>query len=289
MHYTKVYFDDDTISVKRDNANDYCFCEYETQLATILSEDNNLAAQIEDPIADCKTYDRCNLWIGLNDKRMESNYTWETIDHVCYTNWANNKPDLLYSNNEDCVFMNNNGEWDDATCNSTITTSDDIIRIVNGFVCNLPCYTLTLGSVDYNIELSSNGNYYRVLFDSGYDGSTDRIDANIFCQCEFGTELATILSENANLEAMVNAGEDCNQEFGCYLWIGLNDIRMEGNFTWETNDYVNYTNWKSGHPSNASDDIDCVLLSGDGKWQSAPCDNSGSIVSIISGFICNAQ
>ncbi|NCR19957.1 MAG: hypothetical protein GPJ22_23555, partial [Microcystis aeruginosa LL13-03] len=53
-----------------------------------------------------------------------------------------------------------------------------------------------------------------------------------------------------------------------YLWIGLNDATVEGNFQWVNGEPVTYTNWYSGQPSNSGNIEDYAHLnfSNPGRW-----------------------
>ena len=44
-----------------------------------------------------------------------------------------------------------------------------------------------------------------------------------------------------------------------YFWIGLSDLKNEGEFRWESNtDAPSYSNWRSGEPNNFKGNEDCV-------------------------------
>lgn len=64
------------------------------------------------------------------------------------------------------------------------------------------------------------------------------------------------------------------------LWIGLNDLRKEGQFAWSDGTPFNssvYSNWNEGEPNNAGDE-DCVERRGSG-WNDEQC-------SAIRFYIC---
>lgn len=48
------------------------------------------------------------------------------------------------------------------------------------------------------------------------------------------------------------------------LWIGLNDIAVEGTFAWVSGASVNYTNWETGQPNATTPSTDAVFMYGNG-------------------------
>lgn len=56
-------------------------------------------------------------------------------------------------------------------------------------------------------------------------------------------------------------------------WIGLNDLKNEGTFTWSDNTPFNYMNWNGGEPNNAGEE-DCanIIPWGGGSWNDLNCD-----------------
>ena len=71
-------------------------------------------------------------------------------------------------------------------------------------------------------------------------------------------------------------------------WIGLNDIKKEGDFVWIPYDIsvktTNFTNWEWNEPSNQGNE-DCVKMwkvFGSVKWNDAICASSRN----IDGYIC---
>ncbi len=49
------------------------------------------------------------------------------------------------------------------------------------------------------------------------------------------------------------------------VWIGFTDAYSEGNFSWNTGEPVNYTNWEPGQPNNSDNDQDYTVIY-NGKW-----------------------
>ncbi|XP_070552350.1 low affinity immunoglobulin epsilon Fc receptor-like [Ptychodera flava] len=54
------------------------------------------------------------------------------------------------------------------------------------------------------------------------------------------------------------------------LWIGLNDIRVEGRFKWINRAPYNYRRWSRGEPNNYKNE-DCVEMYRNGHWNDLKC------------------
>ena len=66
------------------------------------------------------------------------------------------------------------------------------------------------------------------------------------------------------------------------LWIGANDLRKEGTFTWSDGKAFAFSNWNPGEPNNYRGAEDCVhfhIKNSERRWNDYPC-------SIVLGFIC---
>ena len=60
------------------------------------------------------------------------------------------------------------------------------------------------------------------------------------------------------------------------MWIGANDLRLEGKFRW-AGSYtpVSYSNWGRNMPDDFRGSQDCVHMWGtEGKWNDLPCDHT---------------
>jgi len=88
----------------------------------------------------------------------------------------------------------------------------------------------------------ANGNSYYLLDQSSWTAA--RAEA-----VSLGGDLVTIndAAENAWVFAQFGAfgGVDRN------LWIGLNDVAVEGTFVWSNGEPVTFTNWSPGEPNNS--------------------------------------
>lgn len=99
--------------------------------------------------------------------------------------------------------------------------------------------------------------------------------ARTSCQ-QLGADLVTI--SNAGIQSFLE--ESCPYRS---LWIGLNDLYNENNFTWIGNSTIllkeSYSNWKQYEP-NDKDDEDCVVMDiwDQNKWNDLNCSANRSYI-----------
>ena len=65
------------------------------------------------------------------------------------------------------------------------------------------------------------------------------------------------------------------------IWIGLNDIKTEGNFEWTDGTKFNYANWDEGEPNNTSNTRQNCVQKPKWKgyrWVDTRCSNNRSFI-----------
>ena len=117
-----------------------------------------------------------------------------------------------------------------------------------------------LGSKEFD------NHYYRY-----YSTQMSWEEARFFCE-QRGGHLATISSSSENeFVSSLFSGES--------VWLGGNDVNVEGQFTWYTNELFSYTNWASGEPNDGkSGGQDYIHMYKSGLWD--------DIQDTKLGFIC---
>ena len=139
------------------------------------------------------------------------------------------------------------------------------------FVILLLWYT-TCESSTYNHEISDTGNYIRVGGDTGHNWR----ESDTYCQSVFGTHLASFHSTSENSDAIANGS--WVSTYG-QIWIGLNDIDVEGDYVWIDGTPFDYENWEDKQDTISEN---CVRISvNDGGWNDIACST------LYFGFICN--
>jgi hypothetical protein len=95
-------------------------------------------------------------------------------------------------------------------------------------------------------------------------------------ECEArGAELASVHSDMEN-QLIVGA-----PAVGTSIWIGGNDLLVEGTFEWADGSDWGYENWADTEPNDVNGDEDCALVLPGGEWNDDPC--TGALV-----FACKA-
>lgn len=96
-------------SVAEDRCNDWG-----GHLASIRSNLEQLTVITNVP----SNFTGSNVWIGLNDTRLEGSYMWNDGSPTDYTNWLSSTPNLNIF--EDCVAISfPTAYWDDLNCTAT--------------------------------------------------------------------------------------------------------------------------------------------------------------------------
>jgi hypothetical protein len=87
-----------------------------------------------------------STWIGFTDELVEGKFLNSLGDTLIYRNWKNGQPDNL--NNEDYVFMDGNGLWNDAS-------NDNLFRFIIEFDINTGVFMSKYQNLD-----ASNSNFF---------------------------------------------------------------------------------------------------------------------------------
>eukprot|EP01084_Bolivina_argentea_P048113 88667_1 len=215
-----------------------CQSQYGTDLATIVSEaDATEALRVANTIDASK-----NIWIGLNDLDTEGTYVFEdgtACDDFCPQIWKTGEPND-YNALEDCAYIR-------------IRNVDEIYN--NNMVNDVGC-TENANAAMCNAQIVQSRTYE--IVDTG--GPYTRASAQSACQTQFGTDLATIVTEADAFEAlrMANTIDD-----SINIWIGLNDLNTEATYAFEDGTpcygYCPQI-WKTGEPNDYNSAEDCALI-----------------------------
>ncbi|XP_071940909.1 macrophage mannose receptor 1-like [Antedon mediterranea] len=204
-----------------------------------------------------------DIWTGLNDRHTDGKFAWVDGTSLDFEAWAMYEPKsgvvLPDGSSSDCVKMMNSaeqtGKWDDVDCSS-----------LNAYVCQQPLNP-TLPVNPDNIEYCGQPNF-RKYGDSCYMMDTTKRDfasARQLCENQ-NSELASIPDgyEQVFVESLVYGN---NNE---PVWIGMIDMKVEGEYMWLDGWPIWYTNWAENEPSKGPGE-GCVRVNDDGTWEDATC------------------
>jgi hypothetical protein len=214
-----------------------------------------------------------HLWIGLNDKVDEGTFTWSSGEDATFSNWLTGEPNngegWYEDPNEDAVVLSApnsgiDGQWIDVPENWE-GASVGVVEI------DPSQPTILSGPTVYN------GHVYYLLNTANWNSAEAGAVG-------LGGHLAEINDAVENTWVLNTFGG-----FGAvnrYLWIGLNDRKVEGTFAWSSGAALTYHNWMSGEPNNGvgwydDPNEDAVVMkspnSGNsGQWIDVPEDWGGA-------------
>ena len=96
------------------------------------------------------------------------------------------------------------------------------------------------------------------------------LNAQYLCELE-GGNLVSIHSEAENALVAILANRRST-------WIGLNDMKTEGDWMYTDGTSYDYSNWRDGEPSNSGGIEDCTEILSNGVWTDAPCTGKKTFV-----------
>uniref|UniRef100_A0A8D0H0A0 Mannose receptor C-type 2 n=1 Tax=Sphenodon punctatus TaxID=8508 RepID=A0A8D0H0A0_SPHPU len=196
------------------------------------------------------------LWIGLNDVKLQMNFEWSDGTPVRFTYWHPFEPNNFRDSLEDCVTIwGPEGRWNDSPCNQTLPS-----------ICKKP------GRVSQGREEEDHGcrKGWKWHSPSCYWLGEDRVtysDARKTCM-DNGATLVTITNrfEQAYVSSLIHSWEDE------YFWTALQDINQTGSFRWLSGDEVMYTHWNRDQPGyNRGGCVALATGSAMGLWEVKNC------------------
>ncbi|KAK9396213.1 macrophage mannose receptor 1 [Crotalus adamanteus] len=197
------------------------------------------------------------LWIGLNDLKIQMFFEWSDGSPVTYTKWLRGQPTHTNNRQEDCVVMKGkDGYWADEPCD-----------MEHGYICKRKPLKKT-PEKDIIDEGCSKGwkRYYLFCY---MIGSTFASFAQADQRCtENGATLAYI--ENRYEQAFLTSLVGFRTE--PYIWIGLSDIQEKGTFRWTNGQPVQFTHWNSEMPGRKPGCVAMTTGFTAGLWDLLKCE-----------------
>nr|XP_008161018.1 macrophage mannose receptor 1-like isoform X2 [Chrysemys picta bellii] len=204
------------------------------------------------------------LWIGLNDFKVQMFFEWSDGTPVTYTKWQHGEPTRT-NRQEDCVAVKGqDGYWADHLCEKKV-----------GYICKRK----PLSQVSQEMESTDAGcrkgwkRYGTYCYSIGQIPRTFS-EANKICERN-QSYLASIENryEQAYLISLVGLRPEQ------YFWIGLSDVEEQGTFKWTNGEAVLFTHWNSAMPGRKPGCVAMRTGTAAGLWDVLNCE-------MVETFLC---
>ncbi|KAF4023228.1 hypothetical protein G4228_015619 [Cervus hanglu yarkandensis] len=204
------------------------------------------------------------LWIGLNDIKIQMYFEWSDGTPVAFTKWLRGEPSHENNRQEDCAVMKGkDGYWADRACERLL-----------GYICKMKAQAQTPGVVE--VEAGC-----RKLFAKGKHEKKTWFESRDFCRA-LGGDLASINNkdEQQAIWRLITASGSYHELF----WLGLTYGSPSEGFTWSDGSPVSYENWAYGEPNNYQNVEYCGELKGDPgmSWNDINCEH-------LNNWICQIR
>jgi len=199
------------------------------------------------------------LGIDLSNRKSIVEGVLKALNHSGYMNFKIGEPNN--AEGEDCVVADHTDHfrWMDVRCSNVhhVLCEASPVGIIQK-VCDEESYKFD----DNTCFWVSDSRY---TFEQAEQVCKDR-----------GMELASIHSVEEHIYVVDLSPMN--------MWIGLNDLEVEGIFKWTDNTTLNFEYWCDGEPNNESGHEDCVEFRHDdqfldkchGKWNDYVCDHGNA-------------
>lgn len=246
-----------------------------------------------------------DVWLGVSDRDVEGVYlAWDgTIP--AWGNYASGEPND-YGGTEDCIEMYAWGGWNDLPCKSKLAfVCEDVCTAGQdedgdgagrcGADCDDSSTALRPGAddvcgdgIDQDCDGLTDG---ALMCDAGCvtlaAGTTPLVACAKARTWDVGRKACAAALAGGDLAWFSDAAEQAAAVAALHavlpatdVWIGLNDVAVEGVYAWPAGDVTTWTAWASGQPNNGSGGTPqhCVRMRADGKWNDTVCDSTYPIL-----------
>ncbi|XP_067418418.1 macrophage mannose receptor 1-like [Emydura macquarii macquarii] len=205
------------------------------------------------------------LWIGLNDFKVQMFFEWSDETPVTYTKWLHGEPTRADNRQEDCVTVKGqDGYWADHPCEKKV-----------GYLCKRK----PLSQISQEMEIIDTGcqkgwkRYGTYCYSIGQIPVTFS-EANKICERN-QSYLASIENryEQAYLISLVGLRPEK------YFWIGLSNVEEQGTFKWTNGEAVLFTHWNSAMPERKPGCVAMRTGTAAGLWDVLNCE-------MVETFLC---
>ncbi|XP_036201669.1 macrophage mannose receptor 1 isoform X2 [Myotis myotis] len=203
------------------------------------------------------------LWIGLNDLKIQMYFEWSDGTPVTFTKWLRGEPSHENNRQEDCVVMKGkDGYWADRACERSL-----------GYICKMKSQAHGPGIVE--VEPGCQKGWKRHGFYCYMIGHTLSTfsEANQTCVKE-NAYLTTV--EDRYEQAFLTSWVGLRPEK--YFWTGLSDVRNKGTFQWTIEEEVQYTHWNFEMPGRKAGCVAMKTGTAGGLWDVLRCEEKAKFV-----------
>ncbi|XP_062983516.1 macrophage mannose receptor 1-like [Elgaria multicarinata webbii] len=204
------------------------------------------------------------LWIGLNDKKVQMYFEWSDGTPVTFTKWLRGEPTHNINRQEDCVVMKGkDGYWADQPCDGKF-----------GYICKrkpLKEAPEEKETVDEGCQIGwKRHGFYCYLIGSVFAAFAE---ASQMC-IKDGAYLATVEDryEQAYLTSLIGLRPET------YIWIGLSDTEEKGSFKWTNGETVRFTHWNSEMPGRKPGCVAMRTGIAGGLWDLLKCETKAKFL-----------
>lgn len=204
------------------------------------------------------------LWIGLNDLKVQMLFEWTDGSPVMYTKWLPGEPTHDTNMEEDCVVMKGKfGYWADLSCDMQL-----------GCICKRKPLKESPGERTIIEEGCQAGwkRYGLYCYEIG-NVFASFAEANQTCK-NHGANLVTIEDryEQAYLTSLIGFRPEA------YFWIGLSDTEEKGTFKWVGGEVVEFTHWNSEMPGRKAGCVAMKTGVAGGLWDLLTCETKAKFL-----------
>uniref|UniRef100_A0A8B9EC39 Macrophage mannose receptor 1 n=1 Tax=Anser cygnoides TaxID=8845 RepID=A0A8B9EC39_ANSCY len=204
------------------------------------------------------------LWIGLNDFKVQMYFEWSDGTPVTYTKWLRGEPTHANNRQEDCVVMKGkDGFWADHSCEKKI-----------GYICKRKPMS-EAPTEEETIDTGCQRGWKRHGFYCYFIGNTfvSFSQANQTCE-RHKAFLATVEDryEQAYLTSLIGLRTER------YFWIGLSDVEEKGTFKWANGESVLFTHWNSEMPGRKPGCVAMRTGIAGGLWDVIKCEEKAKFL-----------
>jgi len=248
---------------------------------------------------------RRNYWMGGN--YMGNMWTWSDCERFMYTSWAPGQ-----GSNGNCIYQQiTDGVWysDDCNLRMPFVCEYEQVGIHKLCACMNGTMTTTMGPMTTTTMKKTTGMpgncpspdwSYNAVTNKCYYVSAQALNWNdslTFCKQNFSASLATIHSdaENVIITTLYDQKFPDNVNPNPWVWIGLYDGQLTGNYSWIDGSPLDFMDWYPGYPSGpyACVHMDMELDSKSnrelGRWTNDNCSISGMNGWPNVGFVCELK